>query len=331
MPSVKIYKFQGISAYQRRAPYAPDCLQVTYSDLFRYAVSTGGVSGRKVSRRGRMFYRELIRFALEERVSKHGDSFFYRSEDYHLSETSLKSTVSFLIGMVSARVVSEKCCGVSLLLHLKDKRIKYETSCMGGYSGNNECHPDFIGIDYSGRPKVLIEAKGTETGRVPYGAVQHAWDDQLKNIDSVEYGGRPYDVVQDNIVKHVVCSGFSASPSGHMWELSDIDPQNAGSVKISFDIDRATYCYYEPIMSLFDGDDVRPDKDDSGHDLLVIEDEFGKIALRTSIWEAFSARGSVDKAEGFYKAVSQSFERESSPYHSGSFSSCGDGVSVYLR
>lgn len=327
MQSVRINEYVSVQDYCGPSPVCTSRIEpLQMADLWRYAITTGGVSGRSLSARSVPFYRDLVTFALEERLSPVGDYLYCRTDDYAASETSLKSVVSFLLGMVRAHVIAEKRYGVTHLLHLKDSRIGYEVK--GGSQSN--CHPDFAGIA-NGRPVVLVEAKGASRGRVSSGVVQHARNDQLDNIAEVSYdGGRSYDVVEDGIKKCVACSAFRREPYGSVWELSDVDPVGRGEATISFDFDKALYCYYEPVVSLIASGGFREDLDLNGRRVVVAEGDYGKVCLKTSIWKACSSRDSVNDAEGLFEVIRESLEEGPSLFDA-EFSSCGmDGVSVII-
>lgn len=327
MQAVRINEYASVRDYCGPSPVCTSRVEsLQMADLWRYAITTGGVSGRSLSARSVPFYRDLVTFALEERLSPSGDYLYCQTDDYATSETSLKSVASFLLGMIGAHVIAEKRYGVTHLLHLKDSRIGYKVK--RGSQGN--CHPDFAGIA-NGRPVVLVEAKGASRGRVSSGVVQHARNDQLDNIAEVSYdGGRSYDVVKDGIKKCVACSAFKHEPYGSVWELSDVDPVGRGETTISFDFDKALYCYYEPVVSLIASGDRRDDLDLNGRRVVVAESDYSKVCLKTSIWEACSSRKSVADAKGLSEDIRDSIE-EGPSWFDAEFSSCGmDGVSVII-
>lgn len=325
MQSVRINKYANVQDYCGPSPVCtPHIEPLSLADLWRYAITTGGVSGRRLSARSTPFYCDLVTFALEERLSPSGNYLYCQTDDYATSETSLKSVVSFLLGMIGAHVIAENGYGVTHLLHLKDSRIGYEVKS----GSQSNCHPDFAGIA-NGRPVVLVEAKGASRGRVSSGVVQHARNDQLDNIAEVSYdGGCSYDVVKDGIKKCVACSAFKHEPYGSVWELSDVDPVGRGEATVSFDFDKALYCYYEPVVSLIASGDCKDEVDLNGRHVVVAESDYGKVCLKASIWEACSSRKSVDEAEGLSEDICESIEEGPSCFEA-DFSSCGaDGVSV---
>ena len=145
----------------------------------------------------------------------------------------------------------------------------------------------------------VVQPKGASRGRVSSGVVQHARNDQLDNIAEVSYdGGRSYDVVKDGIKKCVACSAFKHEPYGSVWELSDVDPVGRGEATISFDLDRALYCYYEPVVSPIASGGCKEAVDRNGNSVVVAVGDHGKACLKASVWKACSSRKSVDDAKG---------------------------------
>ena len=327
MQLVRINEYASVQDYCGPSPVCASRIEpLQMADLWRYAITTGGVSGRSLTARSVPFYRDLVTFALEERLSPVGDYLYCQTDDYAASETSLKSVVSFLLGMVGAHVIAEKRYGVTHLLHLKDSRIGYKVK--GGSQSN--CHPDFAGIA-NGRPVVLMEAKGASRGRVSSGVVQHARNDQLDNIAEVSYdGGHSYDVVEDGIKKCVACSAFRREPYGSVWELSDVDPVGRGEATISFDLDKALYCYYQPAVSLIASGGCKEGVDLNGRHVVVAESDYGKVCLKASIWEACSYRKSVDEAKGLFEDIREAIEEGPSLFDTDFSSSGMDGVSVII-
>lgn len=330
MQSVMINEYKSVQDYCSPNPVCTRYIEpLRIRDLLRYAITTGGVSGRRLSARSMRFYRSLVMFALEERRCP-DDYLYCQTDDYAASETSLKSVVSFLLGMVGAHVIAEKRYGVSHLLHLKDSRINYELKGASPYGAlQSNCHPDFVGIA-NGKPLVLMEAKGASRGRVSSGAVRHAYYDQLGNIAKVSYQGSSYDVAKCGIKKCVACSAFRREPYGSVWELGDVDPAGKGEASISFDYDRALYCYYQPVVSLIASCDFREGVDHKGGRVVLAEGDYGKVCLKAPIWKACSSRGSVDEAGGLSEVIREVAAEEPSWFETDS-ASCGkDGVSVII-
>lgn len=167
MQSVRINEYASVRDYcGPNLVCTPHTEPLKMADLWRYAVTTGGVSGRSLSARSVPFYCDLVKFAFEERLSPSGDYLYCQTDDYAASETSLKSVVSYLLRMIGAHVIAEKRYGVTHLLHLRDSRIDYKVK----RGSRSNCHPDFVGIA-NGRPVILVEAKGASRGRVSSGVV----------------------------------------------------------------------------------------------------------------------------------------------------------------
>lgn len=84
-------------------PYTPRSINVTMLDLMRYSSTLGGISGRKISRIGRRYYRSLVEMALCE-----DGGIFSARNDYFDAEPSIKRAITFYLGMIAAKAVMEK-------------------------------------------------------------------------------------------------------------------------------------------------------------------------------------------------------------------------------
>lgn len=243
--------YDGTSKYQ--SPYQPNktaSYDVKLADLVRYSVTSGGFSYRKVSRQGRPFYRDLIKFAVDELPSGNG---FISRDDYACAETSIASAVSFFIGMVSARAYAEKVLHCPHLYHLNDRRIDVKP--------DKGQHPDFYGESRTKR--FLLEAKGTKSKRVSKGTILDA-KKQLTCISSVNGASA------SGFEKYVVATSFQPQKEGHTLTQSIVDPTATGDENISFDIDKAAYYYYEGITSLFDDPTLKQERFDSHPDYVFV-------------------------------------------------------------
>lgn len=97
-------------------------MDISKSDLKRYAISLGNYSSYKISKKGEKFYHYLLEMSLEEYVSGRM-KYFKIGEDYKNAESSIKNTISFFVGMIAAKAVAEKKYKVPLLYHLTDQII----------------------------------------------------------------------------------------------------------------------------------------------------------------------------------------------------------------
>lgn len=205
---------------------------VNMADLMRYSVTNGGFSHKKVSHRGRPFYRELVRFAVSESAT---GTELVRTEDYACAEQSILTAVSFFVGMIFARAYAEKVLHCRYLFHLADKRIDPEA--------NSRTRPDFYGESKKG--PFLIEAKGTSKTRVDNLTIKHA-SEQLAGIRSVN------GISANDIDKYTIATSFVSGRNGRVLTQSVVDPVGAFEEDINFDLDKAAYYYYEGITSLFE-------------------------------------------------------------------------------
>lgn len=136
--------------------------------------------------------------------------------------------------------------------------------------------------------------------------------------------------MEAGIKKRAASSVFMSEPYGSVWELSDVDPVGRGEATISFNYDKALYCYCQPVVSLIASGGCKEDVDLSGRRVVVAESDYGKVCLKASMWEACSSRKSVDEAKGLFEDIREAIEEGPSLFDA-DFSSCGmDGVSVII-
>lgn len=226
MAKVRYEIYASVNDYENNSSFSSAALSVSYSDLVRHSLTMGHYLGHSVSLLGRLSYLCTIFASLER------DRGRYRAQPFYSNaESSFKNDISFKLGMLAARIVSEKVYKAPLLLHLTDPRLSV--------SPPGTSRPDYFAPDNN----MLVEAKGTVQNRVSPSKVKDA-KGQLETIRSVTYKSNQPVFPK---TRRVVCSCFA--DSGRLT-YCDIDPIETGDIDISFDINRATYLYYSDWIRL---------------------------------------------------------------------------------
>lgn len=248
-------------------------LDITMADLCRYAINIGGLSNYTVSPIGTIFYQSLVEMALVEGTG------FTIGDDYKYSEKSIKNSISFFMGMIAAKAISEKVYHVPYLFHLNDDQISYTTA--GG------C-PDFFGLE-NGLNPILMEAKGTTDRRPKPLAITKA-DSQLNDINRIEVAGWP--TVYTTFKKSIVTSCFE----NDQLVYYDIDPNKKGdSTLVIKDIDKAMLVYYSNIIKMISTSSVDSMTLD-GLKYITFSVHQHYIGLREDVYEVLRYR-----QEAYYK------------------------------
>lgn len=226
MAKVSYRAYASIKDYENDNSLSIASLSVSYPDLARHSLTMGHYLGHPVSLLGRLSYLCTIFASLERNRGRYRARPFYSN-----AEPSFKTDISFKLGMLAARIVSEKVYKTSLLLHLTDPRLSI--------SPHNASRPDYFAPENN----MLIEAKGTVLNRVSLSKAKKA-KRQLQTIGSVTYESNQPVFPK---VRKVICSCFADSDC---LTYCDIDPVETGDTDISFDINRATYLYYSDWIRL---------------------------------------------------------------------------------
>ena len=220
---IRYIAYANSTEYRNGTNGAEKPILLDWGDLARYSLNMGDYTGHLVSFFGWLSYFSPIAAALMQ------DQGYYRASQFYISEEpSFKSVLSFKLGMLAARIVSEEIYEFPHLIHMTDKRLSVTPS--------NTYHPDYCALQ-NNQKCMLFEAKGTGSERIPPSKIDHA-QTQLKTIRTVTYDGNLPVSPQE---RRVICSCFSNSGDLTYY---DIDPIGQGTIDLSFDIDRAMYLYY---------------------------------------------------------------------------------------
>ena len=231
MGEITIISYDSCDKFKTNSPRGVKPLSLTMQELISYAISAGGFSNRAVGEKGQAFYAALVEMALNEGTT------FTIGSDYKQSETSIKTSISFFMGMIAAKAVADKKYGIKYLYHLKDPRICFSTT------GKT---PDFFGL-INGTDAGLFEAKGT-TGKKPQNKIVEGAKNQLNAIKSVELVSSTTSCTKHTTFsKHIIASCFNNKDE---WTYLDIDPNETGDTELTINIDHAIILYYQNIMSL---------------------------------------------------------------------------------
>lgn len=235
---INTYFYNSLSDYENRISNKNKVnigqINCTKLDFYRYLITAGSFKNNVVSFEGKKFYISLLNMALKE-----NNGTFWMSDDYDNSESSIKTSISYFIGILSAYAIAEKHYKIAYLYHLKDPVIS-------NLIGIDEKIPDFFGFKYGsyGKP-VLIEAKGTSKTSLAKDTVNKA-ESQLKTISSFCYTDHNGSQIIKDFEKHIIGSCFKQKE----LNFCDIDPEYKGNKKYNFNANLGILSYYKNILSL---------------------------------------------------------------------------------
>lgn len=227
MGEIKLKSFNSYNDFINDTLAKESNLNITLKDMISYAISAGGFSNWNVSSCGEKFYSSLVKMAVTD-----GEQFTIR-DDYRYSEQSIKTSISFFMGMIAAKAVADKQYNIPYLFHLKDSQLFFTSK------GKT---PDFFGL-INGKEPILIEAKGT-TANKPSNSVVEKAKNQLISIRSIEIDG--WKKRYTRFKKHVISSCFENNKLTYI----DVDPDKNGETELKINIDKAIILYYRDIMNL---------------------------------------------------------------------------------
>lgn len=239
MTDILLKIYNNYMGFVRNFPIYNTKIRTTKKDMFRYAVLVGGFSNYTVSASGKTFYHSMVNMALQP-----NGGFYTIGSDYKNAEQSIKTSLSFFMGMFAAEIVAEKVYGIRNLYHLTDPVIISVKSTRT--STQTRRRPDFFGTDIGGQG-FLFEAKGTAAAR-PANSTVLAAKNQLSAVDVVKaqaYGAsRTFSGSAIN--RYVVASSFGKNG----WlTYHCVDPGQEGDGEIVVDMDKAAVLRYQNIMS----------------------------------------------------------------------------------
>ena len=264
--NVTLEFFKSVSDY-----YLNKCnckkIKVSRKDLVRYAISIGEFSNTTLDDQCITFYTSLVNMAFYESKDK-----FIMGNSYKNAETTIKTSIGFLIGMISAKCVAEKEFKIDYLFHLKDPNIDYSSSGKV---------PDFFGIapHNNGHKAYIIEAKGTVMKRVGNNRVTHA-KNQTESVTEIKLDDGKNVITYNNFKRHVVTS----SQRNDEYIISDIDPdENNGNKKIYINQNLAYFNYYRNIFNFLNNNEQENFKTGS-LEFIVVRTTIGKIGIDKNIY-----------------------------------------------
>lgn len=214
-------------------------------DLARQCISLADFCGHKVSTRGISLFVEFINFAL----APSSDGFLKCTDDYKYQEPTIKTAITTIVGLASAKYIAEKDWGIPRLLHCKELSNYFQMDDCIYSATHSRFIPDFFGVN----PQdvgYLLEAKGSGVpsnstignSRKSTGRIQHAIDDQLGSINGIRTPSKSYVIGKDN--RYAVESGFNK----HVFMISDIDPSPRGNISMLLNPAEAYISYYSALL-----------------------------------------------------------------------------------
>lgn len=312
---LSLESYDKVEDYKKLKVSTQKKITISRVELKRYILTMGGYGGHVVSASGQSFYMSAIDLALKQ-TDNWKDCYYYMSEDYSYAEPTFKVMISFLMGMVAAKMISERVYQIPLLYHLTDKkRVTYKTS-----SGKSA--PDFLGLRYDKKTRrhipYLFEAKGqSQNDYVAHTTVKTA-KDQLKNIRSVTVYGIGATGVRtfpkNSIEKHVATSSFKigSSQTERKWIVCDIDPKEVeGDGELQADADQETKAYYDQLLSimksaeyqdnLYHNDYITESIDNKSYILIEHNGEY--FGVQKEIYRVLTAFGNIGSTRGLYSEI----------------------------
>ncbi|MHC9537797.1 hypothetical protein ACVQ8P_08390 [Dellaglioa sp. BT-FLS60] len=203
MVKIPLNIYSTVKDYEmNKKPNYPNDISIYKNELITHAITLGNLSNYALTQAGIDYYTSFVHMFFDNNLKVR--------DDYIKSETTIKSELSFLMGMTLTKLVAAKVYNIPNLYHLKDSNYMTYTS------KKNKKHPDFFGIDISGNA-YLFEAKGRYKGRLsrtslnnkPSGIKQV--ENQLLNIAVVTTQLKNNGVLNQykNIRTHIVQSVFT--------------------------------------------------------------------------------------------------------------------------
>lgn len=275
---VELRTFDTVDGYIRKR-FVPSDLKVKRKDLIKYAILVGEFSNFSVTEEGKIFYKSLVDMVFIDSNNK-----FVAGDSYKNAETTVKTSIGFLIGMISAKCVADKVFNIAYLYHLKDPRIKEYKS---------QLHPDFFGIDHVGNA-YIIEAKATHNKRVDNSIVIKG-KKQTQSVKKVWYELDNGNIQPYNYFKrHVVATSFD----NNEYIISNIDPdEKNGKKEIYMNENLNIFNYYKNIYNYL----VSKSNNSLGKEkikidqleFVVLNSEIGKFGIEAKIFSILENYHSV--------------------------------------
>lgn len=214
-------------------------------DLVRQCISLSDFCGHKVSARGIGLFVEFIDFALAPSF----DRFLKCTDDYKYQEPTIKTAVTTIIGLTSAKYIAEKDWGIPRLLHCKELDSFFQMDDCIYSATNSRFIPDFFGVGANGEG-YLFEAKGSGiplnsvkgNSRKDTNRIERAIRKQLGSINGIRTPSQSYVMKKSNA--YVVEGGFRDG----IFMISDIDPSPRGNILMLLNPAEAYISYYSTLL-----------------------------------------------------------------------------------
>ena len=209
-------------------------IPLSKKDFIRYLINAGGFRNKGVSFNGQRFYFHLVNMALTE-----SNKNFYLTSDYSNSETSIKSAISYFIGILSAYAIAEKEYKIPYLYHLKDPVISRVVN-------TTKYFPDFFGLGYGSiNNAYLIEAKGSVKNSIDNRTITKA-KNQVNSIGQLtftESSGNYHYITR--FKRHITGSYFQDDE----LKFCDVDPEFDGDLEYYLDANVAILRYIMELLT----------------------------------------------------------------------------------
>lgn len=232
---IDVFFYKTVDAFSNKKVNIKRTIPYTKKDFIRYLINAGGFRNKGVSLNGQRFYFHLVNMALTEKNKK-----FYITSDYSNSETSIKSAISYFIGILSAYAIAEKEYKIPYLYHLKDPAISRIVNTTKHF-------PDFFGLGYGSiNNAYLIEAKGSVKSSIDKKTITKA-KEQVNSIGKLtfkESSGNSHYITR--FKRHITASYFQNDE----LKFCDVDPNFDGDLEYNLDANVAILRYYKNIMEL---------------------------------------------------------------------------------
>lgn len=242
MTSIDVLRFESLLDYRQKTPFYKQSINLFEKDLLRYFLSAGSLSGYNASDKTIDFFYSVLRMALNTRLNNNNKEEFIISNDYINLEPSIKGMVSFILGTISTYAIADKIFNLNNIFHLKDIKLSVTTA---------QKTPDFFGMSIKNgtiNNPVLFEAKGTIAKTLTKSTCERA-EKQLKSVQSITVSlpnQKPINFSKSELQMHIIGSVFE----NKTLKFCDIDPEEDGENRLSFDIEEAILKNYSNIMFL---------------------------------------------------------------------------------
>ncbi|WP_270742893.1 hypothetical protein [Streptococcus constellatus] len=267
---IDVLFYNTVNNYINKKVNIKKTIPLSKKDFIRYLINAGGFRNKGVSFSGQRFYFHLVNMALTESNQK-----FYITGDYSNSETSIKSAISYFIGILSAYAIAEKEYKIPYLYHLKDPAISRVVN-------TTKYFPDFFGLGYGSiNNAYLIEAKGSVKNSIDKRTITKA-KKQVNSIGQLtfkESSGNYHCITR--FERHITGSYFQDDE----LKFCDVDPEYDGELEYSLDANVAILRYYKNIIELLSSNNKKIEiKNLNGIEYTLVEFEGYQIGINKEIF-----------------------------------------------